>query len=119
VAWDAFMMRMWSRASRRGADHAFAVGVHLGCAWGAEQDFCVFGGEDGVEGEGVLGVAVAEQEPGLSCAFGRCGGELGGLLDCPLPGWLCGGGGEVESAGAVFQEGHGVEVLASAVSGWK
>ena len=69
MAWGVAMMRMWSRVSRAdGADYAFAVGVHLGCVWGAEEDVGVLGGEDGVEGGGVLRVPVAEQEPGPSAA---------------------------------------------------
>ncbi|WP_406529175.1 hypothetical protein [Streptomyces sp. I8-5] len=42
-----------------GADRAFAMRVRARCPGRAEQHLSVLGGEDGIEGVGVLAVAVA------------------------------------------------------------
>lgn len=57
-----------------GADHALTAGVRTRCPDGGGDDSRAVGGEDGVEGVGELGVAVADEE--LNGV--RLGGELVG-----------------------------------------
>jgi hypothetical protein len=86
------------------ADDALAVGVHarrLGCTL---QHIDAFSLEDGVEGVGVLAVAVAKQESERFDARSEVGGEVSSLLGRPLSGGVRSDAGDVEPAGAMFQE---------------
>jgi hypothetical protein len=97
--------------SAQGADDSFAVGVCLGCLWWCLQDFDVVCLEDGVEGTGVLGVAVADEESRGFCAGTEVVGQVASLLGDPLAGGMGGVVGDVETAGAVMEEHQGVEAL--------
>jgi hypothetical protein len=81
----------------------------LGCAG---QDVHVFGSEDGVEGGRVLRVAVAEQEAERAQPRTGIGGEVAGLLCCPVLGGVLGDAGDVQPSCAVFEEYQGVEAFA-------
>ena len=50
-----------------GADHALTDGVGPGCSDRALDDSGALRGEDGVEGSGELGVAIADEEPDCVC----------------------------------------------------
>ena len=95
-----------------GSDHPFAVGVHPGYSWGAEQDVHVLGPEDGIEGLGVLGVAVAQDESQGLYAGAEIRGKVARLLGRPFSGGVAGDAGDVEATGAVFEERDGVEACA-------
>ncbi|MFF2410023.1 hypothetical protein [Streptomyces sp. NPDC058092] len=69
------------------ADHSLAAGVHARHLWRAEQHVHVFGLEDGVEGVGVLAVAVAENEAERLDACAEVGGQIAGLLGRPPARW--------------------------------
>ena len=58
---------------------------------------------------GVLGVAVADEEPRRFHPCTEVVGQVAGLLDDPLAGGMRGDTGDVEAAGAVFEEHQGVE----------
>lgn len=100
------------------AHHALAVGVHPRRLRRAEQYLHLLHFEDGVEGAGVLAVAVAKGEAQGLDAGAEIRGEVAGLLGRPLCGGVGGDTGDVESAGTVLEEhqrvqapaGHGVHV---------
>ncbi|WP_408022810.1 hypothetical protein [Streptacidiphilus fuscans] len=67
------------------ADDALTVGVHPRRAGCAEQHVRALGLEDGVEGVGVLAVAVAQHEAERLDTCAEVGGEVAGLLGLRLP----------------------------------
>ncbi|MFC6023595.1 hypothetical protein ACFP2T_46500 [Plantactinospora solaniradicis] len=66
--------------------------------WGLDHGDA-FGGDNVVEGGGVLGVAVADQESELVGALAEVHGEVAGLLGYPLPGGVGGDAEEVDPSG--------------------
>jgi hypothetical protein len=78
-----------------GSADSFAVCVHPRCLGCAGQDAHVLGLEYGVEGGGVLRVAVAEQEAERARPSSEIGGEVAGLLDGPVLGRVGGDAGDV------------------------
>jgi hypothetical protein len=94
------------------SDDPFAVCVHLWRPGCAGQDVHVLGSKDGVEGGRVLRIAVAEQEAEPVQTFTDIGGEVAGLLGCPVLGGVLGDAGDVQPARGVLEEDQGVEAFA-------
>ena len=79
----------------QGANPALADRVRSGCLDWSPEDLDAFGGEDGVEAGGVLGVPVADEEP-KGCLEVHEQGT--GLLGHPRPGRVLGEGKKVHSS---------------------
>jgi hypothetical protein len=104
-----------------GSDRAYeplGVGVHPRRLRRALQDLDVVGGEDGVEGLGIAGVAVAQQVAEGGGVLAEVGEEVSGELGGPVRGGVGGDAEDVNGAGADFHDvehvqplqGHGVDV---------
>ena len=101
-----------------GADEAFGDRVGPRRAHRCPDDLDVDGGEDGVEGRGELGVAVADQEPEAPAGVVEVHGQVAGLLGQPRAGRVRGDAEDVYAAGGVLDDeervqpvqGDGVEV---------
>jgi len=90
-----------------GADDALADGVGPGCSDGGGDDSGALRGEDGVEGGGELGVAIADEElDGV-----RLGGELhrdvAGLLGDSAGEWVRSDAGDPRETRVVVDEHEG------------
>ena len=75
----------------------------MGCGAGLDYRDAL-GGEHRVEGGGVLGVAVADEEPELVGVLGEIRGEVAGLLGHPLSGGVGGDAEEVDPSGGHFHD---------------
>jgi hypothetical protein len=82
----------------------FAVGVHPRSPWRDLQGLDAVGGEDRVEGAGVLRVSVTDQEAQRVDPYVQFDGQISRLLHGPGRRWMRGYAGEVQAAGAVFEE---------------
>ena len=107
MSWRWFQIRVRSRSSwLDGADPSLREGVRLWRAGWRGDDVRAEGGEDVVEGSGVLAGAVADHEPDrLLVGHGEVAGGLGG----PGSGGVGGDAGEVDSSGVEFDEEQDVE----------
>lgn len=99
--------------SAESANHSFAVGVGLRCADRCLDDLDVLGLEHGVEGVGVLAVAVSvsDEEAERVHADAQVGGEVAGLLGGPGSGGVCGDADDVQAPGLVLEEDQGVQAV--------
>ena|SRR5271156_1220442 len=68
-----------------------------------------FSDSTGVEGDGELGVAVADQELGRRCSLGEPEAEVPGLLGHPGAGWVRRDTGEMDDPGVQFDEEQDIE----------
>jgi hypothetical protein len=93
----------------QGADPAFADRVCTGCLDWSLDDLDAFGGEDGVEAGGVLGVPVADEEA-KGCLEVHEQGT--GLLGHPRPGRVLGEAKKVHSSSGVLDTDKHVDPLA-------
>ena len=92
-----------------GADHALTDGVGPGCPDRALDDPDALGGEDGVEGSGELGVAVADEELDRGRLVGEVHREVAGLLGHPLGDRVGGDAGDPYETRVVVDEHEHVE----------
>ena len=92
------------KLAAQGAGEPFADRIHTGSLDRCAQDPGASGLEDGVERGSEVRAAVAEQEPEVPEPLAEGKSEVAGLLDCPLPGGMCGDAAEVHPAGAVLNE---------------
>ena len=91
------------------SDESFADRVRARCLRRTFKDADVCVGEDGVEGAGELGVAVADEEF-VGCALvGEVHERVAGGLGGPFAGGVRGDAGQVCAAGAAFDQDQGVE----------
>src|ERR1039458_244610 len=95
--------------STYGADEAFGDGVRARGPDRGLNDPDAFRDEDSVEGEGELGVAVADQELGRRCSLGEPEAEVPGLLGHPGAGWVRRDTGEMDDPGVRFDEEQNIE----------
>lgn len=103
---------MWSRTSRRRVPitrSQWAFGLR--CTGRRLDDLDVLGLEHGVEGVGVLTVAVPDEETQRVHAYAQVGGEVAGLLGGPGRGRMCGDAGDMQAPGAVIENDQSVETL--------
>lgn len=92
-----------------GADDAFTYGVR---SWGADRcldDPDGLGGEHGVEGSGVLRVAVPDQELDRTRVLAELHTEVAGLLGHPVGDGLGGNAGDPHETSVVLDEDQHVE----------
>ena len=92
-----------------GADEAFGDGVGPRRPHGRLDDRDVDGGEDGVEGGGELGVAIADEEPEPLAGVVEVHGQVAGLLGQPRAGRVRGDPEDVHPAGGVLDDEERVE----------
>ena len=92
-----------------GADEAFGDRVRLRCPHRRRDDSDVDGGEDGVEGGGELGVAVADEEPEASVGVVEVHQQVAGLLGEPGAGGVGGDAQDVHPPGGVLDDEEDVE----------
>ena len=92
-----------------GADEAFGDRVRPRCPHRGPDDPDVGAGEDGVEGGGELGVAVADQEPEPVGAVVEVHEQVAGLLGDPGAGRVGGDPGDVHAATVVLDDDENVE----------
>ena len=91
------------------ADEAFGDRVRPWCSHRRLDDPDVDGGEDGVEGGGELGVAVADEEPDSSTGVVEVHKQVAGLLGEPSYGGVRGHAEDVHAAGGVLDDEEDVE----------
>jgi len=71
-----------------GVDCALTDGVGPGCSPGGHDDPGALGSEEGVEGGGELGAAIADEELDLPRLLGELHREVAGLLGDPAGDWV-------------------------------
>ena len=98
------MQQVVERLAPEGSNDPFAVGVHPWRPQRGLQGLYAVGGEDRVEGPGVFGVPIADQEPQRVNVGAQLGGEVSRLLHGPRCGRVRGDPGDMQSACAVFEE---------------
>ena len=86
------------------ADEAFGDRIGTRCAHGCPDDADVDCGEDGVEGSGELGVAIADEEPKATTGVVEVHEEIAGLLGQPGCGGVGGDAEDVHVAGSVLDD---------------
>ena len=86
-----------------------AIALARGARTGVLMILDVDGGEDGVEGGGELGVAVADQEPEASTGVVEVHEQVAGLLGEPGSGGVGGDAEDVHAAGGVLDDEERVE----------
>ena len=91
------------------ADEAFGDRVGARCLHRRLDDLDVDGGEDGVEGGGELGVAVADEEPESSTGVVEVHEQVAGLLGEPSCGGVGGDAEDVHAAGGVLDDEEDVQ----------
>src|SRR4051794_34078956 len=92
------------RFAAEGSDDPFAVGVHPWSPWRGLHGLDAVGGEDRVEGPGVFGVPITDQEAQRVNTGAQLGGQVPGLLHGPGCRRVRGDPGDAQSACAVFEE---------------
>lgn len=83
---------------------AFAVSVHPRSLGRSKEHLHLLGFEDRVEGTGVLTVAIAKDKAQRLDTAAQVAGEVTSLLGRPLRGGVRSDTGDVELAGAMFEE---------------
>ena len=101
-----------------GADEAFGDGVGPRRSYRCLDDPDVGGGEDGVEGGGELGVAVADEEPEPPAGVVEIHEQVAGLLGQPGSGGVGGDAEDVDAAGGVLDDEERVQPVQVMVSRW-
>jgi hypothetical protein len=94
-----------------GADEAFGDGVGPRCLHGRPDDLDAARGEDGVEGRGELGVAIADEEPQSPASVVEVHGQVAGQLSRPRAGRVRGNPEDVDAALGMFDDEERVQPL--------
>jgi hypothetical protein len=94
-----------------GADEAFGDGVGPRCLHGRPDDLDAARGEDGVEGRGELGVAIADEEPQSPASVVEVHGQVAGQLSQPRAGRVRGHPEDVDAALGMFDDEERVQPL--------